>query len=72
MIKTSILILAAASLTGATTLPAADLSPKSVDITAGTVSVIKTTEGTKLSVAAKPDYALRVTTKKNHKITIRF
>lgn len=72
MIKTSILIIAAASLTGATTLPHTELAPKSVDLTAGAVSVSKTAAGTKLSVAPKPDYALRLTTKKDRKITIRF
>lgn len=72
MIKTSILILSAASLTGLSALPDGTLAPKSVDLSAGGVSLIKEDGQTKLTRSPTTTFALRMTTQSERTFTLRF
>jgi len=72
MIKTTLAIAAAASLTGLTALPNTNaIAPESIDITAGKICLIKADGQTQLKRADKPDFAIRYKTKAGQTFSIR-
>jgi len=72
MIKTTLALIAAASVTGMTALPTSSaIAPQSIDLTAGTICLIKSDGQTQLKRAEKPDFAFRYTTQSGRVLSIR-
>lgn len=72
MIKTTIISLIAISGVGTSAMAFDIVRPAAIDITAGTLMFTIDETGVSAQPAEKPDYALRLTTKKDRVIAIRF
>lgn len=69
MIKVALITLAGA---GALGTGAQTISPSAIELNAGTIVLSADTDGVKTKIAKKADYALRITTKNDRVIAIRF